>query len=193
MFSHMMVGSNDIARSKRPTPCSARWAAARHRRRQGAADLLHNGGIFMVSPPIDGEAATHANGATIGFTMADPARPTPGTRPAWTMAAPRSRTAGPAPGQLRRPPRLICAIPTATSSDALQIRGSEASPNLFARSSARLRRRHPIPAWRLEERFALGTRSRHRPCLLGRSNLGRHSSSMRRNVARAYRRTCQAR
>lgn len=30
-------------------------------------------GMFMVGPPADGEAATHANGGTIGFTAADPA------------------------------------------------------------------------------------------------------------------------
>jgi catechol 2,3-dioxygenase-like lactoylglutathione lyase family enzyme len=33
---------------------------------------LHNGGLFMVSKPIDGEAASHANGGTIGFAMASP-------------------------------------------------------------------------------------------------------------------------
>ncbi len=34
---------------------------------------MHNGGIFIVTTPIDGEPATHANGTTIGFAMADPA------------------------------------------------------------------------------------------------------------------------
>ena len=32
----------------------------------------HNGGRFMVSKPIDGKSATHANGGTIGFTMSGP-------------------------------------------------------------------------------------------------------------------------
>ena len=33
---------------------------------------MHNGGLFMVSPPIDGEPATHANGGTIGFSVTGP-------------------------------------------------------------------------------------------------------------------------
>jgi hypothetical protein len=31
----------------------------------------HNGGLFMVSKPIDGKPATHANGGTVGFWMSD--------------------------------------------------------------------------------------------------------------------------
>ncbi len=33
---------------------------------------MHNGAAFMVTPPINGQPATHGNGATIGFTMANP-------------------------------------------------------------------------------------------------------------------------
>ena len=32
----------------------------------------HNGLSFMVTKPINGEPATHANGGTIGFAMASP-------------------------------------------------------------------------------------------------------------------------
>jgi catechol 2,3-dioxygenase-like lactoylglutathione lyase family enzyme len=32
----------------------------------------HNGGRFMVSKPIDGEPACHANGGTIGFLASGP-------------------------------------------------------------------------------------------------------------------------
>ena len=39
---------------------------------RGRLIYVHNGGRFMVSKPIDGKAATHANGGTIGFTMASP-------------------------------------------------------------------------------------------------------------------------
>src|SRR4029079_18430794 len=35
----------------------------------------HNGGLFMVTPPIDGRPATPANGATIGFAMDSPDQP----------------------------------------------------------------------------------------------------------------------
>jgi catechol 2,3-dioxygenase-like lactoylglutathione lyase family enzyme len=71
MFSHIMVGSNDIARSKKfydaifgvlgvsPATPDAR----------GRLAYAHNGGRFMVSKPIDGKPACHANGGTIGFTM----------------------------------------------------------------------------------------------------------------------------
>ena len=71
MYSHMMVGSNDIDRSKRFY--DALFGAVGGR--PGITDdrnrliYLHKGGIFMVTPPIDGAPATHANGATIGFAM----------------------------------------------------------------------------------------------------------------------------
>ena len=73
MFSHIMVGSNDIARSKKfydalfgamggqPGVVDAR----------GRLAYTHNGARFMVSKPIDGKPATAANGGTIGFTMSD--------------------------------------------------------------------------------------------------------------------------
>ena len=76
MFSHMMVGSNDIARSK--TFYDAVFAALGGK--PGVQDpngrlvYAHNGGVFLVTPPIDGKPATHANGATVGFTMTGPAQ-----------------------------------------------------------------------------------------------------------------------
>ena len=33
---------------------------------------MHGGGIFMLSKPIDGEAASNANGSTIGFAASSP-------------------------------------------------------------------------------------------------------------------------
>jgi catechol 2,3-dioxygenase-like lactoylglutathione lyase family enzyme len=74
MFSHVMVGSNDIDRSKKFY--DAVFAAMGGK--PGAVDAkgrviyVHNGSVFMVSKPIDGKAATHANGGTVGFVMADP-------------------------------------------------------------------------------------------------------------------------
>jgi uncharacterized glyoxalase superfamily protein PhnB len=44
---------------------------------EDAGDRLaysHNGGRFMVSKPIDGKPASHANGGTIGFVMKDAAQ-----------------------------------------------------------------------------------------------------------------------
>jgi catechol 2,3-dioxygenase-like lactoylglutathione lyase family enzyme len=74
MFSHVMVGSADIARSK--TFYDALFTAMGGRR--GSQDdngrllYIHNGSLFMVSKPIDGQPATHANGGTIGFTVTGP-------------------------------------------------------------------------------------------------------------------------
>jgi len=74
MFSHMMVGSNDLDRSK--AFYDALFAAIGGKSAivddKGRLIYLHKGGIFMVSAPIDGEPACHANGGTIGFAMDDP-------------------------------------------------------------------------------------------------------------------------
>src|SRR5438094_9702339 len=73
MFSHVMVGSNDIARSK--TFYDAVFGAIGGKPgvedAKGRLIYVHKGGRFMVSRPIDGKAATHANGGTVGFTVAD--------------------------------------------------------------------------------------------------------------------------
>ena len=76
MFSHMMVGSNDLARSKRFYDALFGAIGGQPAREddKGRLIYLHNGGVFMVTPPIDGEPATHANGGTIGFRMDDPAQ-----------------------------------------------------------------------------------------------------------------------
>jgi catechol 2,3-dioxygenase-like lactoylglutathione lyase family enzyme len=73
MFSHVMVGSNDIARSKKfyDAVFSAIGGKPATEDAKGRLIYAHNGGVFLVSPPIDGKAATHANGGTIGFTMAN--------------------------------------------------------------------------------------------------------------------------
>jgi catechol 2,3-dioxygenase-like lactoylglutathione lyase family enzyme len=74
MFSHMMVGSNDIARSK--TFYDAIFGAIGGKPAiqddHGRLVYMHNGGIFLVTRPIDGADACHANGGTIGFAMASP-------------------------------------------------------------------------------------------------------------------------
>ncbi|HEY1934708.1 MAG TPA: VOC family protein [Acetobacteraceae bacterium] len=74
MFSHIMVGSNDIARSKvfYDAVFGAMGAKPATPDAKGRLIYAHNGGRFMVSKPIDGGAATHANGGTIGLLMASP-------------------------------------------------------------------------------------------------------------------------
>ena len=74
MFSHVMVGSNDIARSK--TFYDALFGALGGRSAiedpKGRLIYMHAGSMFLVTPPIDGAEATHANGGTIGFAMDGP-------------------------------------------------------------------------------------------------------------------------
>ena len=76
MFSHMMVGSNDLDRSKKFY--DALFGAIGGKEAivdpKGRLMYLHNGGIFMVTAPIDGQPACHDNGATIGFAMDSPAQ-----------------------------------------------------------------------------------------------------------------------
>ena len=73
MFSHIMVGSNDIERSKRfyDAVLGTLGAGEPHRNvnATGQTRLFyrHDGGSFGISEPINGEAASFANGGTIGF------------------------------------------------------------------------------------------------------------------------------
>ena len=82
MYSHMMVGSNDIERSKKFYDATFKAIGGR----EGSMDpkgrliYMHNGGLFLVTPPIDGKPATAGNGCTIGFAM------TPEQADAWHAA-----------------------------------------------------------------------------------------------------------
>lgn len=69
MFSHVMVGSNDIARSKKfyDALLGALGADPATVDDKGRLIYMHNGGLFLVTEPIDGKSATAANGGTIGF------------------------------------------------------------------------------------------------------------------------------
>jgi len=71
MFSHIMIGSNDIPRSKEfyDALFGAMGGKPGNQDAKGRLAYAHNGGVFMVTPPIDGKPATAANGGTIGFKM----------------------------------------------------------------------------------------------------------------------------
>ena len=75
MFTHVMIGSNDLARSK--TFYDAVFAAIGGQPGtqdpRGRLIYAHRGGRFLITKPIDGEPACHANGGTIGFAMESPA------------------------------------------------------------------------------------------------------------------------
>jgi catechol 2,3-dioxygenase-like lactoylglutathione lyase family enzyme len=71
MFSHIMIGSNDIARSKKfyDAIFGVLGVSNATPDARGRIAYAHNGGRFIVTKPIDGKAANSANGGTIGFLM----------------------------------------------------------------------------------------------------------------------------
>ena len=78
MFSHIMVGTNDIERSKRfydaVLGVLGAGAPLRNQAKTGHARLFyrHDGSTFCVSEPINGEPACFANGGTTGFKCGSP-------------------------------------------------------------------------------------------------------------------------
>lgn len=76
MFNHIMLGSNDIARSKKfyDAVIGAIGGKAAMEDAKGRLIYRHDGGTLMISKPIDGKAACHANGGTVGFKLASEAQ-----------------------------------------------------------------------------------------------------------------------
>ena len=78
MFNHIMVGSNDLVRSEAFYNAVLGVLGAgpplRNQSPSGHMRLFyrHEGNTFCVAEPIDGEPATCANGATIGFKCSSP-------------------------------------------------------------------------------------------------------------------------
>jgi catechol 2,3-dioxygenase-like lactoylglutathione lyase family enzyme len=78
MFNHIMVGTNDIERSKKFYDALLGMLGAgqpfRNVGPSGHTRLFyrHEGNTFCVSEPINGEPATCANGGTIGFKCNSP-------------------------------------------------------------------------------------------------------------------------
>lgn len=78
MFSHVMLGTNDIERSRRfydaVLGVLGVGEPARNTNKTGQQRLFyrHQGTTFCISEPIDGQPATHANGGTIGFKCDSP-------------------------------------------------------------------------------------------------------------------------
>ena len=70
MFSHVMVGSNDVDRSKKFY--DALFEKDAKQDDKGRLAYRKNGAVFMVTKPIDGQPAHHANGGTIGFNFDSP-------------------------------------------------------------------------------------------------------------------------
>lgn len=76
MFSHIMVGANDVQESK--VFYDAILGAMGHKPgvidENGRCFYFTETGIFAITPPIDGNTATHGNGCTVGFAAKDPAQ-----------------------------------------------------------------------------------------------------------------------
>lgn len=73
MINHVMVGSNDLCRSKSFYDAVLGTLGVgeplRHRADSGQVRLFysHGGSLFCVSEPLDGKPASTGNGGTIGF------------------------------------------------------------------------------------------------------------------------------
>jgi catechol 2,3-dioxygenase-like lactoylglutathione lyase family enzyme len=78
MFNHIMVGSNDIERSKRFYDAVLGVLGAGQPLRNVAASghvrlfYRHNGSTLAISQPINDEPASFANGGTIAFKCESP-------------------------------------------------------------------------------------------------------------------------
>ena len=78
MFSHVMVGTSDIDRSKRFYDAVLKVLGAgegfenTNKTGQRRVFYRHEGVSFGISEPIDGEPATVGNGSTIGFKCDSP-------------------------------------------------------------------------------------------------------------------------
>ena len=74
MFSHIMLGADDVEKAK--TFYDAVLGALGHKPGvmdpKGRCFYFTKEGIFSITKPINGEAASHGNGSTIGFAAASP-------------------------------------------------------------------------------------------------------------------------
>jgi catechol 2,3-dioxygenase-like lactoylglutathione lyase family enzyme len=73
MFSHIMVGADDVEKSK--TFYDAVLGALGHgpgmMDEKGRCFYVTESGVFALTKPIDGHVASHGNGSTIGFVAKD--------------------------------------------------------------------------------------------------------------------------
>ena len=75
MFSHIMLGANDLEASK--TFYDATLGALGYKPGfiddKGRCFYVTDTGVFALSVPIDGQPACHGNGSTVGFVVKDAA------------------------------------------------------------------------------------------------------------------------
>lgn len=73
MFSHVMVGADDVAASRAFYDAALGALGVRPGREddKGRVFWRTQSGVFAITSPIDGRAASGANGGTIGFAAAN--------------------------------------------------------------------------------------------------------------------------
>ena len=74
MFSHVMLGADDVAASKRfyDAALGALGVPVGEVDELGRVAYTHDGGRFVVRTPLNGEPAIGANGGTLGFQASSP-------------------------------------------------------------------------------------------------------------------------
>lgn len=74
MFTHVMIGSNDLEKSRRfyDATFAALGGKPGEMDAGGRFVYAHDGSRLMVTTPINGEPATYANGGTIGILASAP-------------------------------------------------------------------------------------------------------------------------
>ena len=72
MFSHVMIGANDIEASRKFYDAVMEELGAKsgiQKELKGITRYMyfHNKSVFIITEPLNGEKATHGNGSTLGF------------------------------------------------------------------------------------------------------------------------------
>lgn len=74
MFTHVMVGANDMEASRKfyDAALGALGVSPGKPDDKGRVFWRTRAGSFAITKPLNGEAASHANGGTIGFAASSP-------------------------------------------------------------------------------------------------------------------------
>ena len=77
MFSHVMIGSNDIEASRIFYDATMKELGAKNgipNQLKGITRYMyfHKKNIFIITEPLNGEKASHGNGSTLGFQADSP-------------------------------------------------------------------------------------------------------------------------
>jgi catechol 2,3-dioxygenase-like lactoylglutathione lyase family enzyme len=74
MFSHIMIGANDVAASKKfyDAALGALGVPPGRMDDRGRVFYATKAGVFAITKPINGAPASGANGGTVGFAAASP-------------------------------------------------------------------------------------------------------------------------